>query len=467
MVDCGDPRRAQACRHIPRRLIRIMTGTKDELNPMMDDQNAENLEQDDPWAAGVGYMMLADLTPDSTVMLSAGPAMEGTFYADVSSFQYTGMGDDGEDSDETKETKDEDRDFRAIADAALRAMEEDYRRTVQGEPAAPSEPDEPLPPIRLLSEDFGPCFFRTSFDEAPADPGFTNEITKSDSRRVPEIDTDAVRRAVGAIRLADTKLTENYNKWEAQQTSKALVPPKNHALIHSKHLASFRRLTPNAVHASSILSRAATIADALVKLDLLKKQDCLLIDVLGCDHVECSSESRLRELFGPLIRWISDHNSCPKDLRLRLIGPNIPQTAPRSIDFHVSGTLLRANLSCQRCVYAEHCRSDMAARLLVAFHAGIWGYDEWRPTLRYLAKLRQRAYFVVTAYTLEEAEDDAEVIQEEVSQEWHVSQDDLVNSACLWPAQMNAFASRQDRETATAAPGRRYRENAAWQAWCF
>jgi len=61
--------------------------------------------------------------------------------------------------------------------------------------------------------------------------------------------------------------------------------------------------------------------------------------------------------------------------------------------------------------------------------------------------------FVITAYTVQEAEDDTEVVAANAK------------ACCLWSAEINPFGSRKKRETASAAHGREYRENGAWQAW--
>lgn len=58
----------------------------------------------------------------------------------------------------------------------------------------------------------------------------------------------------------------------------------------------------------------------------------------------------------------------------------------------------------------------------------------------------------MTAYTLEEAKDDADILKEYGKEE-------------IWEAQLNPFGSRIERETRTSPGNRIYRENAAWQAW--
>jgi hypothetical protein len=107
----------------------------------------------------------------------------------------------------------------------------------------------------------------------------------------------------------------------------------------------------------------------------------------------------------------------------------------------------------------------------MAFNAGIWGYNEWVPTLEALCRWKHAVPFVVTAYTIEEAEDDAEVMETTIlstspsntSTGIHDSKE-LLDRKRLWSAEPNPFASKQERETASAAKGRHYFENGAWLA---
>jgi len=122
-----------------------------------------------------------------------------------------------------------------------------------------------------------------------------------------------------------------------------------------------------------------------------------------------------------------------------------------------------AVLRCHCAVYEDWLRECPRPRadLAVAFNAGVWGYREWKPTIEYMVQQKQSIPFVFTAYTVQEAEDDFEVIQQVVSE----ASDHNSTASCFWEAEANPFSSRQDRDTANAATGRQYRENAAWQGW--
>jgi hypothetical protein len=78
--------------------------------------------------------------------------------------------------------------------------------------------------------------------------------------------------------------------------------------------------------------------------------------------------------------------------------------------------------------------------------------------------------FVITAYTLEESEDDASVITEVVetiaiNKSIKLQENSNAIARQLWAPELNPFSSRLERFTASAPPGRKYFENAAWQAW--
>jgi len=430
-----------------------------------------------------GYTPFQDLQ-STTAAMSTGPA-GGVFYADISSFRYEveeedGDSDDGDDGSPHEyghlSNVEDTLDFRAVADSALSALEDEYGLTLQQGGNAGShrsseatadvvEEEESLnlPPIRLPSEDFGPDFFVADFDDEAI---FTSE---DPPKQLPNIDSDAVRRAVESIHLRDPKLRSNLAEWEALQLERLVTAPRLHPIISSTPLKAFRTNTDRAIRATANLSRSATIAEGLRKLDLLRSQERFRIDVVGCDHVECGSEDRIRQLFGPIVRWIGAYSESPKDLTICLSGPNLPSNVPRVLDLTDDmGRLNSARVVCSSTVYEECCfnsneQEDIARNLIVSFNAGMWGYREWRPTLQHLAVQRKNIPLIVTAYTLQEAEDDADVIREELASAWGGA--DSARAACLWGPELNPLASKEERRTATAAPGRRYRENAAWQGW--
>merc|ERR1712130_615473 len=43
------------------------------------------------------------------------------------------------------------------------------------------------------------------------------------------------------------------------------------------------------------------------------------------------------------------------------------------------------------------------ADLIVCFNAGLWGYDDWTPTIQSLILYKMRSSLIVTSYTIQEA----------------------------------------------------------------
>lgn len=398
-------------------------------------------------------------------------------------------------------------DFRALADQALMALDDEYRTTLRASGGATNDSTPPhtppegeveeeswhLPPIRLPTEDFGDAFFVTDFDDKD---GMAEEATNA--RPLPDVDVEAVKRAVQAIQGRNPALQHHLNEWQSsssvsqhQWTHWLSVAPRFHPLIPAVPLSAFghQKSSIRARTATAHLTRAATLAEALHRLDLLQSQECFRIDLVGCDIVECASEALLRRHLEPLVRWIGAYAESPKHLMLRLVGPNIPVCAPTQPvalggvvaspgggDAATGRCLPSATAVCELGLYHECCDDSPSPEpdLRVAFHAGIWGYSDWRTTLEWMARdavdgdgsvdRRKPIPFVVTGYTLQEAEDDADTVEAilKAGAGWN---NDRIQAATLWRAEANAFASRLDRETSTAPPGRVYRENAAWS--CF
>ena len=298
----------------------------------------------------------------------------------------------------------------------------------------------------------------------------------------------------------------------------------SHAIIPLGPLAAFRRNTPKAQSASSNLTRSATLSDAVLRLwpiitfrrkmrtmglsgtiitnpSSSQSTTTLVIHIIGADGVECSSEELVRKSVGSFVRWIdaalsSGVLSHEKTARLEVVaqldridslliefsGPNMPSVlVGKDMDLlpdkmkSSNGGLISAKATFQQREYHEDSTGDnnTTADLVIAFNAGIWGYDSWKPTIASMMSSASsgrpgigETLFIITAYTVEECEDDAEVIAQ-VVEETALSKKN--NTSILgrqvWGPESNQFASRLERKTASAPPGRKYFENGAWQAW--
>ncbi|CAM9221201.1 unnamed protein product, partial [Laminaria digitata] len=90
-----------------------------------------------------------------------------------------------------------------------------------------------------------------------------------------------------------------------------------------------------------------------------------------------------------------------------------------------------------------------APDVLFLFNAGLWGYDDWVPTLEHVLGW----VAVVTSYCEEEADDDMETVERVILQvEW------------LWKPEVNPHRSLVPRHAACAVEGRVLFENQMWQA---
>jgi len=423
----------------------------------------------------------------------------------------------------------EPQDYRYAASSALMALENDYMMTLRGQ-VRPSLLDNqsqtmmngPVMPMFGSGSRSTDCSDRTAnfvdnnkstadfvadFESLEAAPSIVAQPKKQE----PKIDSEAVQKAVaGIIHNTSDKFTAKMKKWLEEQERSIQQKQKQkrennerqlqHALIPVSSLKAFARDTPKAVQATATLTRSATIADALERLSgLLQSQECLHIHVVGADHVECQSSERIRHHFGPLVRWIGNNIYAPRSLQLSLVGPNVPtnMAVQPAIDLlwtlsqqqqqqshHDSMRLHTATAQCYEASYhdwlTQQLQEDypLLPDVVFCFNAGIWGYDEWKPTIRCLLGMSQKkgnTPFIVTSYTLLEAEDDFDVVQEVVND---VKEDAsklgasaaslkqlLKKRQCIWEPEMNRFASKEHRPTATAVEGREYRENNAWQAW--
>jgi hypothetical protein len=455
---------------------------------------------DDVWATSEGYTPLHDMEQAGGAMFSDGSG--GTFYSSFPSALYAAPPDERDevDYDESFTNGDDDElegttessistdhyldttDFRTVADNALSMLDREYQSVVSQH----MHSEEDANPFSRVVDDNDVSSRYIEHDQGDADEkdqctNSSEPPTFSPSKTLPVIDTEAVRRVVQTIQLHNPKLEQGLRLWESSQkrVTQRKVAPRWHAIIPSVPLAAFRKQTCKAMQATANLTRSATIAEAIHRFNILQydgSEQRLRIHVVGCDHVECGNGAdHIQALFGPIVRWVGAYAEAPSHVYIDLIGPNMPlNVTTQSIDLlpksraSLKECLQSATLKCFTGIYEDFLKSDINADaskpdLIVAFNAGIWGYDEWKTTVHYLIERNQSTPVVFTAYTEQEAEDDYDNIQAIVEQ-W---KDAGKTARCEWEVEMNPFSSSLDRITAAAIPGRQYRENSAWQAWRF
>jgi hypothetical protein len=370
-------------------------------------QNDEQLESsNDTWASAEGY------TPFLSNSQSPFIFTDGLSSFVASSIVHV----------EEREEDDDD-DFRAldylsVAEKALDSLEEDYKRTLslslstvpEQSTVHPEPPTEPSTSQLAFDAEFS--HIDSALPQHQHQPHRINEVDKPyPHKEQPVIDTVSVKHAIQSIESKNPKLVLNFKNWE--QNQKLLL---FHELIPSRPLAAFRKQSAKAIKATGRLSRSATIADALRRLDILHnysaKSRVRRIHVVGCDRVECDDPTKVRLMFGPVARWIGEYHESPEELEFHLIGPNVPIEATQWGTIYLlpendatatkTRRLQSAIAVCHNCLYEKFITDNPTTPpdMAIAFNAGVWGYQEWKTTLKSLmTNQNENLAFVFTAYT--------------------------------------------------------------------
>lgn len=217
----------------------------------------------------------------------------------------------------------------------------------------------------------------------------------------------------------------------------------------------------------------------------LPERPCLTVYILGCD------ESELKELS---ISWVSSHYlkllmyACQHGyqyLRALFVGPNLnPQLDNKYATFDIAvdkilGILTENTesginatfpvLTIELLAYSRYYHDvqslvsmrwpNSVADIVLMMNAGIWGYDSWKYTLKSLRSsvitrvsdnvpTGSRSVFLVTSYTLPEAEEDYDCIQDLFSSEDEGKEADIGNNTSpqvkvrwLWECELNPCRS--------------------------
>ena len=359
--------------------------------------------------------------------------------------------------------------------------------------------------------------FPVAWDDIQPHPASKPSAQKVEKKNIQDVDVDttAVRKAVEAISMKnkDAPFQQKFANWQERQKQKQKKhdndeEPPPHKLIPPVSSKAFYKSTTKAKQATANLTRSATLAEAIVRLSQqanpkITAKQSLLIDVVGVDHVECASVETIQTTLVPFVRWLllleTNQNTFHyQHVHFRLIGRDLlipPSLQNQSVDLlkaaslavlslsSSSSSLTSATATCHSAVYHDFLEdfSDDTAQtdsnmkrspdLLIAFNAGIWGYEEWKFTIRYLAQMHQRPAvpFVITAYTLSECQEDYKVILDATSYSGEEEDDDdddgkkKYKAEVLWEPELNRYGSKLIRETKSSND--EYRENSSWQAW--
>lgn len=409
-------------------------------------------------------------------------------------------------------------DFEDITARALRALDEEYINSTASSTGAKETEHRPsteleeesrnIPDDKKDNEIIAAAFDRRKEElnrineqhgffvdwNLDADGHQQQQLNEHESVALPFVDTDAVRRAVKALSSrSEAPFQQKFAKWqEKQEKTKTFL---QHGIIPTPFCKAFFKSTQKSKEATGNLSRSATIAEAMARLQMtapisfsqsqpsssplssISTTHHLIIDVIGVDHIECACSDTIIRTFQPLVRWLGTHLSTSslaqssnlyEEIHFRLIGRDL-MTNITSVDLltgvgsSISSRITKATATCINGTYHEVLENNgdfnaINAHLVIAFNGGIWGYSEWEPTIEYLAKRKESSNFVVTAYTLDESHEDYDVIERILGKD-----PSGCRSQVLWKPEDNPFGSRLIRETKSSTA--EYRENAAWQAW--
>ncbi|CAN0363476.1 unnamed protein product, partial [Ectocarpus sp. 13 AM-2016] len=195
----------------------------------------------------------------------------------------------------------------------------------------------------------------------------------------------------------------------------------------------------------------------------------LVLHILGADHREGTTPQQTRAMLLDLFQRLG-HDEHVQGLDFVLCGPNIPPhlhgTRHTFVHHHTpSAATVDQNIWALtvRLWYNSGLYHDVSGLFatpdaLFLFNAGLWGYDDWEPTLEHILgcdRAANAAPVVVTSYCSEEASDDMETLERVFPVgrlEW------------LWKPEVNPHRSRVPRRTECGVEGRALFENHSWQA---
>jgi hypothetical protein len=168
---------------------------------------------------------------------------------------------------------------------------------------------------------------------------------------------------------------------------------------------------------SPIDSRNYSILNSLLRHHPMGLPQSLNIHCLGAEPNECEHLSQIPHMYRQLLtvlRALGVHS-----LSIHFVGPNLRGEQYDSLHLSPpteSASPLELRLFRFCGLYHDYFLDHRPAAvetidLLICFNAGLWGYTDWIPTLQLLSSL-SITQTVITSYTLQESEEDFDVIEE-------------------------------------------------------
>jgi len=264
------------------------------------------------------------------------------------------------------------------------------------------------------------------------------------------------------------------SKSESGFTSLLAFSPvsEEQARLHALLFANMEVITIDSAH-----SQVSTLVYALVKLDLGPENyaGSVAIHILGADSVELPSigEADLVGKWKPLFDEFLSRGTTTH-LRMLFCGPNLRKFQGVAVDMDYQG--LHVQLEAQSGCYHDLPEKE-SPLLIVAYNAGLWGYESWRPTLAALfgswlcsaagaaGASAARSFLLITSYTHDESEDDYDTMFEVFSglQQQQQQQQQQRQLQWHWDCEVNPQGATEDLERKGAPGANVYRENQCWQ----
>ncbi|CAM9825723.1 unnamed protein product [Choristocarpus tenellus] len=235
-------------------------------------------------------------------------------------------------------------------------------------------------------------------------------------------------------------------------------------------------------------TRSATVLGSLRKIygkDGIPRS--LRLHIIGADYREGNTILETQTVFQDLFSRLGEDNV--SEVEMLFVGPNVaaglhgvwhtfPHSEWRSGDQGMgkscgSPDTYSPTVTIHFQVGLYHFLPELPTpHVVFCFNAGLWGYDDWVPTIeKLLISSNECMYIVITSYCAEEAEDDMDMIERVVKQmnlRAEGRDRDERGSLCaqwLWEPECNPHRSLVQRQSACAEKGRILFENHSWQAF--
>jgi hypothetical protein len=203
----------------------------------------------------------------------------------------------------------------------------------------------------------------------------------------------------------------------------------------------------------------------------------ICIHFLGCDVIgEGSTAKETYRIFRPLLSGLSEaFNNYNVEVTLLLNGINFNMEEKyvnimkEDIGEEKTGVENVTLVYCPGMYHESTLAQSYPPDILLAFNAGLWGYDDWVPTLNYIlldsTSQLNAIPLIITSYNKLEAEDDEDVLLRILKCDTGEEDEKVSNyDFCLWGAEKNLHPDEHSRRPSTHE-GEFLTDNSYWM--CF